>query len=766
MRRALLPLVPLVLLTGLLPVLPAGAADGDPVRVLALSSRADQVTDGDTLVEVVLPAGADASTLKARVGSRDVSSAFGRAADGRVLGLVSGLPLGASELAVTLPGTGTARLALTVFPREGPVFSGPHLQPWLCDTASNGLGAPLDAACNAPTSYAFSYKPTGSETFADYDPASPPSDVDTTTTDEGKTVPYVVRTEKGTSNRGIYSFSVLYDPAEPWTARAPQEGWNRKLLWMFGASSDGDRRQASPLDTLDPLALSRGYGVATSSLNVNGNNSNQVLSAESMYLLRERIVEQYGGPIRYTIGNGCSGGSIQQNRIASAYPGLLQGIQPNCSYPDTWTVRMEVGDCVLFNNYFAKVSPQLWPAVPQRAAVTGYQTSTSCLAWEALFGANGDPKHDCSVSEDVKYDAQTNPDGVRCTSSDFEVNLWGERDRSAWTEVEKKIGRGFARNIFNNRGVQYGLVALQEGIITPTQFVDLNEKIGSKSIDWEFQPGRTDADPGAVDIAYSTGLVNDFERLDEVAVIDLRGTSNNEIHTDFNSFAMRERMIAANGDADNQVIWRFPTSIVLPPAIAEEAFVAMDAWLAGIEADKAAGSLSDKVARAKPAGVTDRCYLDVGVAPPVEDLTVCDAAYPYYGTPRIAAGGPTANDNVRCEVSPLPASPPADGSYGEVPFLPGEWERLRAALPAGVCDWTKQPAERSASRAMLTFAGGPRGVPMGPAPESLFTGLASSGPAPVAAPGGRDGVLAATGYGLPLVAVALLVPALLRRRRT
>ena len=48
-------------------------------------------------------------------------------------------------------------------------------------------------------------------------------------------------------------------------------------------------------------------------------------------MLKERIVEQYG-PIRYTIGNGCSGGAIQQYMLTSMYPGLLDGIQPACSF--------------------------------------------------------------------------------------------------------------------------------------------------------------------------------------------------------------------------------------------------------------------------------------------------------------------------------------------------------------------------------------------------------------------------------------------------
>jgi len=43
------------------------------------------------------------------------------------------------------------------------------------------------------------------------------------------------------------------------------------------------------------------------------------------------------GEIKYTVGNGCSGGSIQQNTAASIFPGLLDGIQPSCDYPDSIT---------------------------------------------------------------------------------------------------------------------------------------------------------------------------------------------------------------------------------------------------------------------------------------------------------------------------------------------------------------------------------------------------------------------------------------------
>ena len=65
-------------------------------------------------------------------------------------------------------------------------------------------------------------------------------------------------------------------------------------------------------------------------------NSNRVLVAETVMMMKEHIVDNYG-EVKYTLGNGCSGGSIQQNTTSSIYPGLLDGIQPSCDYPDSIT---------------------------------------------------------------------------------------------------------------------------------------------------------------------------------------------------------------------------------------------------------------------------------------------------------------------------------------------------------------------------------------------------------------------------------------------
>ena len=52
--------------------------------------------------------------------------------------------------------------------------------------------------------------------------------------------------------------------------------------------------------------------------------------------------------------------------------------------------------------------------------------------------------------------------------------------------------------------------------------------------------------------------MTDGKLLANVPIIDLRGTSNNEIHTDFHSYELRARLDKANGNHENHVIWTAP----------------------------------------------------------------------------------------------------------------------------------------------------------------------------------------------------------------
>jgi hypothetical protein len=64
-------------------------------EIKVLSTRADMVTDGDALVEIAVPSGADATGLNVSVDGRDVTSAF-TTRDGKIVGLASGLKVGSN----------------------------------------------------------------------------------------------------------------------------------------------------------------------------------------------------------------------------------------------------------------------------------------------------------------------------------------------------------------------------------------------------------------------------------------------------------------------------------------------------------------------------------------------------------------------------------------------------------------------------------------------------------------------------------------------
>ena len=194
------------------------------------------------------------------------------------------------------------------------------------------------------------------------------------------TVPYIVRVERGTMDRGIYDIAVLSDPAA-WRVGAAG-GWNHKLVTPFGAEPAAVPQAVDPdhgAGRQRPVARLHGREQLAPDP---GQERERRRHAESVMMLKEHILERYGS-IRYTIGQGCSGGSIGQHLLASTYPGLLDGITPQCSFPDTWTTGLEVTDCALLARYWetASTAPALWAALPQRAFVSGHQTAASCNAW-------------------------------------------------------------------------------------------------------------------------------------------------------------------------------------------------------------------------------------------------------------------------------------------------------------------------------------------------------------------------------------------------
>lgn len=693
--------------------------DGSTLQVETLSNRADLVSGGDVLVEVRRPDGGAPTDLVATLDGRDVSDAFAVRPDGRVQALLTGLEPGDNVLRVDAADGDPAELTITNHPIGGPIFSGEQVQPWACNT--HGLGEPQDAQCNAPTRREWRYESVDGSTQT-FDPASPPDpdDVATTTTDQGETVPYMWVVETGTMNRGVYRVAMLADPTVPLEPWHHPRGWNGGVYYKFGPSCGTHYGSGSAIENVeDGRALSSGYAVATHTLSVLGTNCNTVVSAESVMMVSERIAEVFG-PITHTRGKGGSGGSIGQHVVASGYPGLLQGLNVDLAYEDFWTTHKEVADCHLLVNYFTNTSPQLWPDARAQGEVMGHQSVSSCLAWDATFAPLLDPTTGCGAGE--SYHPTDNPDGCRATVQDMQVNELGRRPPEKWTPAEEAAGFGFAELPYDNTGLLYGLRALQAGDITPEQFVDLNEKVGGLTVDGGFQAARSDAEPEVVETLYRAGMVASGETLSRVPIIDIRYFAGNaEIHTNFHSYALAQRLADAQGHHENQSIWKLFEVPNLPSIAGPESFAEMSTWLHAIDDDTAPGTIQEKIQRNRPEGAGDSCIFQNQRS---EDQTLC-AWFGYYGNPLIAAGGPTSNDVLKCAKQPLPIEWPSDGTFGHVPFTPsvggvvGQWDRLRNAFPDGVCDFTRPGIGQVEVEPWTTFADGPGGRPLGPPPTSV-----------------------------------------------
>ena len=663
------------------------------------------VTGGDALIGINGAPDSDLSGLRVFLDGIDVTHDFRPSSPGVLVGLVGGFA-GAVELTLAgAGGTPSDTLSLVNHPIEGPVFSGPHQLPFICETeafelvSGETLGAPLDDACSIERRIDYAYRSTESDELRPLaNPALRPPDLASTRTLTGVHAPYIVRIETGTINRAIYQIAMLHDPAadpepSPWTVSS---GWNGRLVYTFGGGCvNGWFRQGDRTGGVtDVWMLGQGYALASSSLNVHGNNCNDVLAAETMMMVKERFIEGYGVP-RYTIGWGCSGGAYQNHQIADNYPGLLDGIVPGCSFPDvtSGTIPM-VTDARLLTRYFESEGAGLFTEEQMRA-VAGFLVLETMrnVSFKAGRIAVGEFCPDV-LPESLRHHPADNPAGVRCDVYEHYVNVYG-RDPV----------KGSARRPLDNVGVQYGLRALDAGVIDTTQFLHLNDHIGGYDGDGRFHPARTEADVGAVRIAYETGrLTNGGGGLATTPIIDYRAYSDDletgDVHTRYHSFSMRERLRKANGRTDNHVMlvedYRHGLYSTESPVL-RDALRHMDQWLETLTSDTTSDPLADKVARARPNGLTDACWSRDEEPVKIAETQVrgsgrCEALYPSSPSPREVAGAPLASDILKCRLKPVD---PDD--YG-VRFDREETKRLRGIFSQGVCDWSRPGAGQAGLR--------------------------------------------------------------------
>lgn len=418
------------------------------------------------------------------------------------------------------------------------------------------------------------------------------------------------------------------------------------------------------------------------------NNLNDVLTAETVMMLKEHFIESYG-PVRQTTSSGESGGSAMQRLVAANYPGLLDGMMPLWSIPDAWSIiSQEAIECPLIHRYFTETSPQLWGDINDRRAVLG-MGGASCEYWDVgeILGYSADifdPRVGCATTFQDRllgarepewvYDPQENPAGVRCAVQDIQAPVFGYRTSD-----------GFANRPVDNVGVQYGLLPLVRGDITSEQFVDLNAKVGGRDIDFNWTIGRSKADVEGLRNAYLSGRIPDYRQLAGVPMIEVRSGVNEEVHQSVHGKMARARLIAANGHAGNQVMWEAASPIPryeTEPEVFTAAFTLLDQWVTAVKADASADSLETKVLRNKPLEAKDACWV-------AGKPDVCGDSLPAYSLPRMVAGGPLSGDVLKCQLRPI------DWNDYPVEFTDAQKDLLKSAFPDGVCDWTKPEIGRA-----------------------------------------------------------------------
>ncbi len=699
------------------------------LTVNTISNKPYLLSGGDALIEVATSVSEpDAITL--------VLNGIARAVDFAEAGMdgdlylfrtvLTGLNNGVNTLVARL-GNAEAALPLVNYPVTGPVFSGPYQQPYFClqqltpdrngeqRRFAIGNGEFLDASqtdgnCSLPTriDYVYRSSDTDGEFISLTDRNIRPADLAITTTNDGRQVPYIVRLETGTINRAIYQIAILHDPAtqEP-TSLSPSQAWNARLIYTFGGGCEAGYYQAeATAGVLQDRMLSRGYAVASSTLNVNAQGGcNDVLSAETAMMVKEHFIERYGEPL-YTIGNGGSGGAMQQLLIAGAYPGILDGLLPSNTFPDAVSYMTDSQECAsLLRNYVN--APERGLSEETKALLGGWSMWYLC---ETSLGER--PKRiapdDCpeQIPEAARYHAQTNPDGVRCSIYDGMRNVFGEK---IYSEITAE--HAFARSPHDNVGVQYGLMALNEGLIDKALFLDLNENIGGWDIDVNSRPQRTEADDDALRIAYQTGRVSSGGAgLSQVPIIDDRGYLDDigNFHASVYSFVTRARLEQDNGHADNYILRRHSREL----SLSDDNLAIMDQWLANLRADQSVGNMLEKIVKNKPADLHNDCFAANGerlVDNSVFDMQRlfdntqgnCNELYPPHAGLRLVAGGPLANDILKCQLKPI------DFSDYKAEFTDEEKARLTAIFMQGVCDWSKPGVHQQVNQTWLSFGPSP-----------------------------------------------------------
>jgi hypothetical protein len=242
---------------------------------------------------------------------------------------------------------------------------------------------------------------------------------------------------------------------------------------------------------------------------------------------------------------------------------------------------------------------------------------------------------------------------------------------------------------YDNVGVQYGLSALNSGAISVTQFLDLNASVGGFDTDANPVSSRTVGDSGAILRANQSGLLlNGGGGLSAIPILDVSniyGEDTTNYHMQWEHFAARERVLQANGNADNYVMWRGSRAALSP-----ESITAFEKWMDAIAADKSSDPQKTKVVKNKPTDLMDGCTDKSTPSQFITEKQVmgttgtqCNILWPSGRFPRMEAGVSLASNNLKCQLKPI------DLTDYKVAFNAADLSRLRSVFSSGVCDFAK-----------------------------------------------------------------------------
>jgi hypothetical protein len=145
-----------------------------------------------------------------------------------------------------------------------------------------------------------------------------------------------------------------------------------------------------------------------------------------------------------------------------------------------------------------------------------------------------------------------------------------------------------------------------------------------------------------------------------------------DVHDTVNTHITRARLVAANGTSANQVLHTYEPGTPIQKVQADN-LAEMEQWVANIAKDTApAKSQLEKVIRNRPTGVSDACYTKDGQK--ITDMQRCAQMFPIYSNPRLNAGLPLGATALKCELKSVDKKDYA----------------LKAAVPAGVCDYSRK----------------------------------------------------------------------------